>query len=81
MSLLKELSFLFARKKKRSNARRLYVIYNCVCAPSSLINAETIEEGKGSAEEVEINFTIDALEDGNIAFYIDTDSSTVNQSQ
>ena len=74
-------AFLFARKKKRSNARRLYVIYNCVCAPSSLINAETIEEGKGSAEEVEINFTIDALEDGNIAFYIDTDSSTVNQEQ
>ncbi len=74
-------AFLFARKKKRSNDRRLFVLYNCVCAPSSLVNAETIEEGKGSSEEVEINFVIDALEDGNIAYYIDTDSPTVDQEQ
>ena len=74
-------AFLFARKKKRSTARRLYVVYNCVCAPSALINAETLEEGKGDAEEVEINFTIDSLDDGNIAFYIDTDSPTIDSEQ
>lgn len=74
-------AFLFARKKKKSNYKRLFVIYSCVCAPSSLINAETIEEGKGSAEEVEINFTIGELENGMIAFYIDTDSPTVKSEQ
>ena len=39
-------AFLFERKKKRSTHKRLYVIYNCVCSPTS-ISAETIEDGKG----------------------------------
>lgn len=38
-------AFLFERKKKRSTHKRLYVIYNCVCSPTS-ISAETIEDGK-----------------------------------
>lgn len=74
-------AFLFSRKKKKSDHKRLFVIYSCVCAPSALVNAETLEEGKGSAEEVEINFTVGQLEDGSIAFYIDTDSPTVKQEQ
>ncbi|MTP85231.1 hypothetical protein GMB26_12045, partial [Turicibacter sanguinis] len=69
-------AFLFSRKKKKSDHKRLFVIYSCVCAPSALVNAETLEEGKGSAEEVEINFTVGQLEDGSIAFYVDTDSPT-----
>ena len=74
-------AFLFSRKKKKSDHKRLFVIYSCVCAPSALVNAETLEEGKGSAEEVEINFTVGQLEDGSIAFYVDTDSPTVKQEQ
>lgn len=74
-------AFLFSRKKKKSDHKRLFVIYSCVCAPSALVNAETLEEGKGSAEEVEINFTFGQLEDGSIAFYVDTDSPTVKQEQ
>lgn len=74
-------AFLFSRKKKKSQHRRLYVIYSCVCAPSALASGETLEKGKGSAEETETKFTIGQLEDGNIAFYIDTDDLTVEQTQ
>lgn len=74
-------AFLFARKKKKSNHRRLYVIYSCVCAPSTFASGETLEKGKGSAEEVETKFTIGQLDDGNIAYYIDTDDSTADQEQ
>ena len=55
-------AFLFERKKKRSTHKRLYVIYNCVCSPTS-ISAETIEDGKG--------------ENGDIYHYIDTDDESV----
>lgn len=69
-------AFLFERKKKNSNHKRLYVIYSCVCSPAS-ISAETIEEGKGSGSIDEISYSIGQLENGDIYYYIDTDDETV----
>lgn len=69
-------AFLFERKKKNSNHRRLYVIYSCVCSPAS-ISAETIEEGKGSGSIDEINYSIGQLENGDIYYYVDTDDPKV----
>lgn len=69
-------AFLFERKKKNSNDKRLYVIYSCVCSPAS-ISAETIEEGKGAGSVDEINYSIGQLENGDIYHYVDTDDSTI----
>ena len=70
-------AFLFERKKKRSTHKRLYVIYNCVCSPTS-ISAETIEDGKGEGSTDEINYSIGEHENGDIYHYIDTDDDTVD---
>ncbi len=69
-------AFLFERKKKNSNDKRLYVIYSCVCSPAS-ISAETIEEGKGAGSVDEINYSIGQLENGDIYYYVDTDDPTI----
>lgn len=70
-------AFLFERGKKGSTHKRLYVIYACKCAPSSF-NGETVEEGKASASENEISYTISNLPTGEIYHYIDTDDTTVD---
>lgn len=69
-------AFLFERKKKRSTHKRLYVIYNCVCSPTS-ISAETIEDGKGEGSTDEISYSIGEGENGDIYHYIDTDDESV----
>ncbi|MCI9110888.1 major tail protein [uncultured Clostridium sp.] len=71
-------AFLFERKKKRSQHKRLYVIYNCVCSPIS-ISAESIEDGKGEGATDEITYSIGEHSNGDIYYYIDTDDSTVDQ--
>ena len=68
-------AFLFERKKKRSTHKRLYVIYNCVCSPTS-ISAETIEDGKGEGSTDEISYSIGENGNGDIYHYIDTDDTT-----
>lgn len=70
-------AFLFERKKKRSTHRRLYVVYNCVCSPTS-ISAETIEDGKGEGSVDEISYSIGENENGDIYHYIDTDDTTAS---
>ncbi len=69
-------AFLFERKKKNSNEKRLYVIYACVCSPAN-ISAETIEEGKGAGSVDEINFAVGQLSNGDIYHYVDTDDPTI----
>ncbi|MEG0667843.1 MAG: hypothetical protein RR460_04380 [Clostridium sp.] len=71
-------AFLFERKKKRSSHKRLYVVYNCVCSPTS-ITAESIEEGKGAGSVDEITYSIGETDNGDIYHYIDTDDTTVDQ--
>ncbi|WP_317327019.1 major tail protein [Turicibacter sanguinis] len=71
-------AFLFERGKKGSTHKRLYVVYACKCAPSSF-NGETVEEGKASASENEISYTISNLPTGEIYHYIDTDDESVDQ--
>lgn len=71
-------AFLFERRKKKSTHRRLYVVYNCVCSPTS-ISAETIEKGKGAASVDEINYSVGELSNGDIYHFIDTDDPTVDQ--
>lgn len=73
-------AFLFARGKKNSKHKRLYVIYNCKCSPNGF-NGETVEEGKAPAEVCEIDFTVADLTDGLVYYYIDTDDPTVSQEQ
>ena len=73
-------AFLFERGKKNSSHSRYYVVYACQCSPAT-ISAETVEDGKASAAEDEINFTIGSLDDGNIYHFIDTDDSTVDDTQ
>jgi phi13 family phage major tail protein len=70
-------AFLFERKKKRSTHKRLYVVYNCVCSPTS-ISAETIEDGKGEGSVDEISYSIGENENGDIYHYIDTDDTTAS---
>lgn len=70
-------AFLFERGKKGSTAKRLYVIYACKCSPASF-NGETVEEGKSSASESEIAYTISNLPSGEIYHYIDTDDESVD---
>ena len=73
-------AFLFERSKKNSEHSRYYVIYACQCSPAS-INAETVEDGKASAAEDEINFTIGSMDDGLIYHFIDTDDPSVDATQ
>lgn len=73
----REGAFLFERKKKSSKHKRLYVIYACRCSPPG-INAETIEDGKGSAGEDEIKFNIGQAENEDVFHFIDTDDPTVD---
>ena len=73
-------AFLFEISKKNSEHSRYYVIYACQCSPAS-INAETVEDGKASAAEDEINFTIGSMDDGLIYHFIDTDDPTVDATQ
>lgn len=70
-------AFLFERGKKGSNAKRLYAIYACQCSPNGF-SGETVEDGKASASEDEIDFTIGQMEDGLVYHYIDTDDTTVD---
>ncbi|MGV3152665.1 major tail protein [Sarcina ventriculi] len=73
-------AFLFERGKKNSSHSRYYVVYACQCSPAT-ISAETVEDGKASAAEDEINFTIGSLDDGNIYHFIDSDDPTVDDTQ
>lgn len=70
-------AFLFERAKKGSTHKRLYVIYACKCSPASF-NGETVEEGKSSASESEIQYTISNLPSGEIYHFIDTDDPTAD---
>lgn len=74
-------AFLFEKQRKNSTNRRLYVIYNCQCAPGN-ITAETINEGKGQATEDEITFSVGSLPGtGYVYFFVDTEDSTVDAQQ
>lgn len=70
-------AFLFERGKKGSTHKRLYVVYACKCSPASF-DGETVEEGKSSASESEISYTISNLPTGEIYHFIDTDDETVD---
>ena len=72
-------AFLFERGKLGSNAKRLYVIYACKCAPVD-IGGET-KEGKLNEETVEIKFSVRELDTNDIYYFIDTDADDVDQSK
>lgn len=73
-------AWLWERKKKGTNHRRLYCLYSTTCKPSG-IDAEAIIEGKAEGEEVEVEYTIGSYThtDGKtyIVHIIDTDDPTV----
>ena len=73
-------ALLFERGKKNSTHRRLYVVYACQCNPASF-GGETVEEGKGSASEDEVSYTIGEHSEHGVYFYIDTDASDVDSTQ
>lgn len=74
------ISLMWERKKKGGH-RRLYVLYNCVCSPVGLGNAESLEKGKGEIEKTEIDFSIGSiLHEGKnrIGSFVDTDDETAD---
>lgn len=73
-------ALLFERGKKNSTHRRLYVVYACQCNPASF-GGETVEEGKGSASEDEVSYTIGEHAENGVYFYIDTDATDVDAEQ
>lgn len=72
-------AFLFEKKFKNSNHKRLYVVYNCMCSNPGLV-MQTIED-KAEDATCEIPLSVSELPDGNIYFYIDTNDSTVEATQ
>ncbi|MGL4731255.1 MAG: major tail protein [Clostridium sp.] len=48
-------------KKLRNGGRRLFVIYDCTCAPID-ISGTTIEDGKGEYEVSSINYSVGSIE-------------------
>ena len=72
-------AFLFEKKFKNSNHKRLYVVYNCMCSNPGLV-MQTIED-KAEDATCEIPLSVSELSDGNIYFYIDTNDSTVDATQ
>ena len=72
-------AFLFERGKLGSNAKRLYVIYACKCAPVD-IGGET-KEGKVNEETVEIKFSVRELDTNDIYYFIDTDADDVDSAK
>ena len=65
-------AFLFERSKLGSNEKRLYVVYACKCAPTSL-SGET-KEGSINEELEEIKFSVRELETNEIYYFMDTDA-------
>lgn len=72
-------AFLFEKKFKNSQAKRLYVVYNCVCSNPGLV-MQTIED-KAEDSVCEIPLSVGESATGDIYFYIDTDDSTVDATQ
>lgn len=75
-------AFLFERRKTGGH-KRLYVVYACKCSPVD-ISAETIEEGKGSYETNDIEYSIGSFEREGvnlIYYFVDTDDDTVDKEQ
>ena len=72
-------AFLFEKKYKNSTHKRLYVVYNCICSNPGM-TMQTIED-KAEDSTCEIPLSVSELEDGNIYYYIDTNDSTVDQTQ
>lgn len=74
-------AWLWERKKKGSNHKRLYCLYACTCMPTGF-DAESVVDGKGDPEEVEIEYSIGSYThtDGTtyIAHIIDTDDPGVD---
>lgn len=74
-------AWLWERRKKGTNHRRLYCVYNSTCKPAG-IDAEAIMEGKAEGEEIEVEYTIGSHThtDGKnyIVHIIDTDDPTVD---
>lgn len=72
-------AFLFEKKFKGSNHKRLYVVYNCICSNPGL-TMQTIED-KAEDSVVEIPLSVSETEEGNIFYFIDTNDATADQSQ
>lgn len=72
-------AFLFEKKFKGSNHKRLYVVYNCMCSNPGLV-MQTIED-KAEDSVCEIPLSVSELSNGDIYYFIDTDDSTVDQAQ
>lgn len=72
-------AFLFEKKFKNSNAKRLYVVYNCVCSNPGIV-AQTLED-KAEDSVCEIPLSVSEMPDGNIYFFIDTDNPTADTTQ
>ena len=72
-------AFLFEKKFKGSNHKRLYVIYNCICSNPGLA-MQTIED-KAEDSVVEIPLSVSETQEGNILYFIDTNDTTVDNSQ
>lgn len=72
-------AFLFEKKFKGSTAKRLYVVYNCVCSNPGIV-AQTIED-KAEDATAEISLSVSEDASSNIYFFIDTNDATVDQTQ
>lgn len=75
-------AWLWERQKKGTKHKRLYCLYACTCKPVGF-DAESIIDGKGDPEEVEVEYSIGSYThtDGKtyIAYVVDTDDPTVDQ--
>ena len=72
-------AWLFEKQFKNSNAKRLYVVYNCVCANPGL-TMQTIED-KAEDSVCEIPLSVSQMDDESLMFYIDTDDTTADSEQ
>lgn len=74
-------AWLWERRKKGTEHKRLYCLYAATCKPTG-IEAESIEDGKADPEEVEVEYTIGSYthSDGKnyILHIVDTDDETAD---
>ncbi|WP_286315887.1 major tail protein [Romboutsia ilealis] len=72
-------AFLFEKQFKNSTHKRLYVVYSCVCSNPGIV-AQTLED-KAEDSVAEISLSVSELPTGDIYHYIDTNDTTVEQTQ
>lgn len=72
-------AFLFEKQFKNSTHKRLYVVYSCVCSNPGIV-AQTLED-KAEDSVAEISLSVSELSTGDIYHYIDTNDTTVEQTQ